>query len=46
MGLYEFLITLVFLLSSCLGLKFGVAVTLLLLRQVSLLDIEINPVRH
>lgn len=46
MELYEFLITLVFLLSPCLGLKFGVAVTLLLLRQVSLFETKINLFMH
>jgi len=30
MELYDFLVTLVFLLSSCLSLKFGIAIALLL----------------
>ena len=46
MELYDVHMSLIFLLSSCLGLKFGVAVTLLLLRQVSLLETKINLFMH
>ncbi|WP_424050653.1 hypothetical protein, partial [Prevotella melaninogenica] len=46
MELYDVHMSLIFLLSSCLGLKFGVAVTLLLLRQASLFETKINLFMH